>query len=81
VTKLLLHLIGTGEELRTVKQGADCECGLVEKTECLVKRIRILMTELEKKANVRVCKLCGGIGSMGKALDGCLELVQPFSYV
>jgi hypothetical protein len=46
VTKLFLHLIGTGEELRSVEQRADCECGLVEKTECLVKGIRVLMTEL-----------------------------------
>ena len=39
------------------------------------------MAELEKKANVRVCQFCGGIRSMGKALNGCLELVQALGYI
>ena len=81
MAKLLLHLTGTGEELRAVEQRADRECGLVEQTECLVKRIRVFMTELEEKANVRVSQLCGGIGSMSKALNSCLELVQALGYI
>jgi len=39
------------------------------------------MAKLEKKANVRVRQLCGGVCSMSKALNGCLELMQALCYV
>ena len=39
------------------------------------------MAELEKKADVRVCQLRSGIGTMSKALNSCLELVQALSYI
>ena len=39
------------------------------------------MTELEEKANMRVSQLCGGIRSMSKALNSCLELVQALGYI
>ena len=81
MAKLFLYLTGTGEELRAVEQRADRECRLVEQTECLVKRIRVFMTELEEKANMRVSQLCGGIRSMSKALNSCLELVQALGYI